>query len=389
MPIFLGVVRGGLSVAWSRAMRARHLCVLGLALAACKKDPPPPPKPSSATASSSASAKPKLPVRLPTLRRGVIPQAEKAEAVCNDGSPAAFYVRRGLPGKDDHWIVFLEGGGSCTDLASCEARKKQSRAMTSQGQPPRRKLAGIFDGDVKKNADFAGFTQVYVPYCSSDEWMGDRGASQETAGLHFRGHRILEAVIETLERKRDNGPNLAEAKRLVLAGVEEGGLGVVHHIDAVAARLPEVEVVGVVDGLPTLAPLSPLEAAKRQKLWGAQVDASCAEKEGKPEACHDAREVLTKHVKRPVFVRVDLRDARAAGGRDVSDDGGEAPAGFTKRARTLLGGVSAGFGPATGRHVSLLGDAFFEEKATEDTLAAVLGRFVFGREGDKKAVAKP
>lgn len=373
-------------------MRPGLFCALGLALVACKKDPPPPPAASTATAtaSTSASAKPKLPVRLPTMRRGVIPEAEKAEAVCNDGSPASFYVRRGLPGKDDNWLIFLEGGGTCSDAAGCETRKKQQgRVMTSEGQPPRRQVLGIFDGDEKKNPDFAGFTQIYVPYCSSDAWLGNRGASQETGGFHFRGQRILAAVVETFKRKRDNGPNLAEAKRLVLAGVEEGGFGVVHNIDAVAASLPEVEVVGVVDGVPGLAPLTAPEAAKRQKFWAAQVDVSCKEKEGRPEACHDARVVLEQHVTRPIFVRIDLRDARAAGGRDASDDGGVAPASFTKAARELLDARPAGFGPATGHHAALLDARFFEEKVAGDTLSVVLGRFVFGREGSKKAVAKP
>jgi len=329
-----------------------------------------------------------MPVRQPTLRLVSLPDAEKAEAVCNDGSPATFYVRRGLPNKDDHWIVFLAGEGVCTDAASCKARAKQPRATTSEGLPPRRGVGGIFDGDTRKNPDFAGFTQIYVPYCSSDEWLGNRAASQDTGGYHFRGHRILKAVVETLKRKRDNGPNLADAKRLVLAGAGSGGFGVVHNIDAVASWLPGVEVVGVVDGPPTLTPLSSLEATKRRKLWQPEVDASCAQQEA--SSCLDARALLMDdHVERPIFLRVALQDMRAADSRrSASGDAEAAPKAFTDGARALLEKQRAGFGPDSGHHVTLVGPRFFEERIDE-SLATLVGRFVFGRDGAKKAIAKP
>ena len=58
-------------------------------------------------------------------------------AVCNDGSPAGYYVRKSYGSK--RWIVYLEGGWYCYDKSSCDARWTRLRGfMTSNMWPDTR-----------------------------------------------------------------------------------------------------------------------------------------------------------------------------------------------------------------------------------------------------------
>jgi hypothetical protein len=53
----------------------------------------------------------------PMLRR----KLQNTAARCLDGSPPAYYLRRG---SVDKWAVFFEGGGWCYDLQQCHQRSK-------------------------------------------------------------------------------------------------------------------------------------------------------------------------------------------------------------------------------------------------------------------------
>lgn len=50
------------------------------------------------------------------------------KARCMDGSPAAFYLRRGHDSGENKWAVFLEGGGWCSNFEQCV-----NRSLTSLG----------------------------------------------------------------------------------------------------------------------------------------------------------------------------------------------------------------------------------------------------------------
>jgi hypothetical protein len=47
--------------------------------------------------------------------------AAKAGAVCLDGSPGGYQIRRGKPGNE-RWVVFHQGGGWCYSDENCAAR---------------------------------------------------------------------------------------------------------------------------------------------------------------------------------------------------------------------------------------------------------------------------
>jgi hypothetical protein len=68
-----------------------------------------------------------------------------------------------------------------------------------------RYLPGIFDLDGSLNP-LSGAHKAYVAYCTSDAFMGDRPASNETGGWHFRGQRVVQAVMQVRSALVLSGP---------------------------------------------------------------------------------------------------------------------------------------------------------------------------------------
>lgn len=167
-----------------------------------------------------------------------LPDAQRAGAVCNDGSAPGYYIRDapGLVaggGDEAVWMVHLEGGFACWDAASCAARNASSPALMGSGSwPDARTLGGIFDGDAGKNPLFAAARAVYVPYCTSDSWIGDSPDATATPPWVFRGRRVLDAVLRDLQESQHmQGDNVA----VVLTGCSAGARGALYNLDRVCA----------------------------------------------------------------------------------------------------------------------------------------------------------
>ena len=90
------------------------------------------------------------------------------------------------------------GGAWCYDIDSCNLRWQQTpQLMTNKYWSQTISVTGIFDDNITLNA-MANAYKVYLPYCSSDAWMGSRTASNMTSNFTFYGQHIIEAVFETL-----------------------------------------------------------------------------------------------------------------------------------------------------------------------------------------------
>ncbi|KAH8090187.1 pectin acetylesterase [Aureococcus anophagefferens] len=159
-------------------------------------------------------------------------------AVCNDGTPA-LYAPASRGGAA--WVVHLQGGGACVSADECAANEA---AYAAKGQTwhfsskASKEHLGAAPGTILSDGESALLGDahaVYVWYCSSDAWVGDRGASDATGGRHFRGSRILDAVFDDLERNRGLGAAGAETL-VVFSGSSAGGRGVVQHADRLAKR---------------------------------------------------------------------------------------------------------------------------------------------------------
>mmetsp|Transcript_107808 Transcript_107808/g.300555 ORF Transcript_107808/g.300555 Transcript_107808/m.300555 type:complete len:405 (+) Transcript_107808:188-1402(+) len=174
-------------------------------------------------------------------------------AICNDGSPAAYYYRPGRPGTR-RWLVFLEGGMWCWDAASC---RKGVRGLPTSAPFPRTvnairrwadKMQGLFDAEKSPLAENTNF--AYVRACSNDAFLGDVSPKEnKTPGvrLHFRGKRIMEGVFTDLRRRFGMGDE--DSDLVVYGGCSSGARGALSTIDhVVAAKLAgRARVVGLFD----------------------------------------------------------------------------------------------------------------------------------------------
>lgn len=171
-------------------------------------------------------------------------------AVCNDASAAAYYFKDNSNTK--LWVVYLSGGGWCYDYESCAARYNGSEYphhdcgsssvaapcfMSSKDFPATCGKTGIFDASSTRSPLFMA-NKVYIPYCSSDAFMGDG----KFHGWEFRGARIVRAVIEDLVSR-----GLGEGATLIFGGGSAGGRGAMVLLDEIAGSLPNVLVRGFLD----------------------------------------------------------------------------------------------------------------------------------------------
>jgi len=190
-------------------------------------------------------------------------------AVCNDGSSAVYYFRKGY--NPELWLMYLQGGPSCYDQNSCGAQPEW--ATTGHEPPHSVYLGGIFSD---ASPMFADANLVWVAYCTSDSWAGDTpgppGARNLTevalgagsfAGFPggFRGQRVVAATLQSMRTNLAFGSALST--RLLFGGCTPGAL---LHLDGVAAWVrgqglrPEmVSVQGLLDSAAVLdiAPLAP------------------------------------------------------------------------------------------------------------------------------------
>ena len=149
-------------------------------------------------------------------------------AICNDGSPAGFYFRKGT---SNDWLVFQQGGGWCYDAATCAAR---SKALTGSGTWEKTKTPEA--GSILAAADpaMAAMNIAYAPYCSSDGWSGSRAAAPPT-GFAFRGHDIVSALFAELVAS--HGLGAAAGTRVLYGGCSAGARGALFNLDRVALQL--------------------------------------------------------------------------------------------------------------------------------------------------------
>ena len=149
---------------------------------------------------------------------------------CNDGSPGGYYYREAVTEEDgDKWIFFLQGGGWCWNVTSCNDRILQNlvfgdgKLVTSTAWDPVRTVtSGIFqmEGSGWENGHL-----VYVPYCSGDAHLGDTEEITGEFGLiQFRGRRLARAAVSKLVGKDPN-------QKILFGGTSAGGRGSMVLID--------------------------------------------------------------------------------------------------------------------------------------------------------------
>jgi hypothetical protein len=325
--------------------------------------------------------------------------AAARQALCNDGSPAGYYVRRSANPDSREWVVHLQGGGGCYSLATCDERGLGNRLTSSDNWPDVWVESGIFSQSPELNPDFYDFNHVYVPYCSSDYWAGNRVASPATANWAFFGRNIFDAAITDLSNPAvTDAPTLAEADTLLLSGGSAGGLGVFHHLDRLSDALPAVAVVGISDGgyvidMPPYDPLLESPAGVAEKAYNflnARTDASCmAANPTVPWMCGLGPTVYP-HIATPLLVQIDQQDYAQLARLGITDPTDPAQMAYIAQFRaemvSSLAPVEVLFAPNANVHVLLKNDDFWDVTIDGYTLRDVVNHWLFGTIGPVRLV---
>jgi hypothetical protein len=333
------------------------------------------------------------------LRKQQARNAAARHAVCNDGSPAIYYFRRGHGNGSRNWSIFLVGGGFCWSVDSCNQRKeKYPQLMTSRGMPPSLEADGILSDSATVNPDFYNANSVVIHYCSSDLWSGDRSKSPASGGYHFRGSRIVQAVVEDLLNESVVGlPNLTSAQKVLLSGTSAGGAGVMMHLDWLEARIPFAQVKGINDAgwtpemvsiIPVLNPLH-IFLQQASRFWNGKVDASCgAANPNSRSRCYLSS--VYPYIEAPLLVQQSQYDVWV-----LNAIGVKYPFNFTEKqiadlyasaVRKSLIPVHAAFSPRTLTHGLLPYSRFYTLSVRGITLRRVVANWFFHRNGRIKVI---
>ncbi|XP_057964577.1 pectin acetylesterase 8-like isoform X5 [Malania oleifera] len=134
-------------------------------------------------------------------------------AVCLDGSPPAYHLDKGFGAGADNWLVHIEGGGWCNDVTDCLTRKS-TRLGSSKEMLKSIAFTGILSKEKKFNPDFYNWNRIKIRYCDGASFTGDVEEVDPATNLHFRGARIIPAVLEDLLAKGMKNATNGSAKHL-------------------------------------------------------------------------------------------------------------------------------------------------------------------------------
>lgn len=213
-----------------------------------------------------------------------ITNATERGALCNDFSPAGYFIRTHKSinkTASNAWVIYLESGGGCTTPKSCNTRfihqpirtnytrsangtsfvdvhqvwtdyENDTLAATSRLMTTLWRFSasndsiwvvdgrGLLSTSSIENPDLFNYNHVLIPYCSSDLWLKKtkdfikaknssfRFQFDPNATHHqftFRGAAIFQCVIEDLFEYH----GFRNATEVILAGSSAGGIGAMNH----------------------------------------------------------------------------------------------------------------------------------------------------------------
>ncbi|KAJ1286601.1 hypothetical protein BS78_03G364900 [Paspalum vaginatum] len=159
--------------------------------------------------------------------------AREKGAVCLDGSPAGYHLRRGFGSGAHSWLIYLQGGGWCNTVKSCSDRKTTEFGSSKFMRAV--EFTGILSNHHLENPDFYDWNIVVIRYCDGASFAGDaEGEDLDGTKLFFRGLRIWEAVVDELMAK-----GMDNAKQALLTGCSAGSLAALLHCDNFRGRFPQ------------------------------------------------------------------------------------------------------------------------------------------------------
>ncbi|CAH9071518.1 unnamed protein product [Cuscuta epithymum] len=154
-------------------------------------------------------------------------------AVCLDGSPSAYYHDQGFGPGRHNWVIYLQGGGWCTDATECKDRSKSDLGTSNHLEKSITFNSSYLSSNSTDNPEFHSWNRVYIPYCDGSSFTGNVEAVDPVTNVTYRGLRIFKATMDDLLSQ-----GMKDAQDAILSGVSAGGLATMIHCDRFRDLLP-------------------------------------------------------------------------------------------------------------------------------------------------------
>lgn len=192
--------------------------------------------------------------------------APGGETRCATGAPFEFHVRRADP---ERLMIFFNGGGACWSARTCDVNGAPDAdpsyrpvATLEAGNHP-----GAFDGAFAPNREdnpFAGWSQVFVSYCTGDVHLGtaDRRyerADGSTFSVHHRGRINAQAALDYVYA------HFEQPEKVFVAGGSAGAVASPFYAGLLADHYGQADVVHFAGGSGTYQLGTPTQL---WQLWG-------------------------------------------------------------------------------------------------------------------------
>ncbi|KAL0322873.1 UNVERIFIED_CONTAM: Pectin acetylesterase 11 [Sesamum angustifolium] len=229
-----------------------------------------------------------------------LPSAISKGAVCLDGSPPAYYFRKGSGDGIDNWVIFLEGGGWCASNKGCLERTNISTGSTKLKEK-RHYFKDILSSNLTINPDFYNWNRVYVGYCDGSSYTGD---VEENTYPTRRGAKIFDVVMEDMLAK-----GMKNAKNAILSGGSAGAWGAIVHCDGFRELIPKASRVKCISDSGFFVHAKNLYGAKKREEYFADLIAYHRSNKFLPPSCTSKMnaslclfpENIVKDIKTPIF----------------------------------------------------------------------------------------
>jgi Pectinacetylesterase len=155
---------------------------------------------------------------------------------CSDGSEFSFWAREADPKKV---VLYLQGGGACFSAKTCAGGKEFYEPRVDAGPAWE---GGIFDLKDERNP-FAGYSFVYVPYCTGDVHIGNTTRKYaDGLTIHHKGYVNGTAALDHLVAA------FPGATDVVVIGESAGSIAAPLYAGLASDRLPDARITALAEG---------------------------------------------------------------------------------------------------------------------------------------------